>query len=386
MGGTISLKRKINYEFKVTTQKNIFYPGEDVRIKIYIKASKTLKSGNITFQITQQEYWEGKKVVGLLKNKKVLDKEQNTNIIYNNQFQFHELINNKNILEGFEISFSIQLPNYMLPSIEYSINERLAYIRTYLMVRINELNYETFSFLLIKKPTSPLPSPLKISALITNKLLSILKNKNGIIEASYPSNNFSFYTNIPLSIHIDNGKERVNSITTQLIRKISFLHAGKEVNNLSVKDILCSVESPVNNNIGDINLNLQVIEPESVFNKYINYTNEIIVPDKTQLIYLIPSIETNIIKVEYYVKITPHFNSLINFKKCELNLPLSISHRSINDNNLSNINMFEQEINQINGNPNIMDPNAYQIENDLPDFQSVMGVSDNNYYNKPQNQ
>jgi hypothetical protein len=48
--------------------------------------------------------------------------------------------------------------------------------------------------------------------------------------------------------------------------------------------------------------------------------------------------------------------------------------------------MFEQEINQINGNPNIMDPNAYQIENDLPDFQSVMGVSDNNYYNKPQNQ
>ena len=107
MGGTISLNRKINYEFKVTTHKNIFYPGEELRLKIYIKASKTLKSGNITFQITQQEYWEGKKVVGLLKNKKVLDKEQNTNIIYNNQFQFHELINNKNILEGFEISFSI---------------------------------------------------------------------------------------------------------------------------------------------------------------------------------------------------------------------------------------------------------------------------------------
>ena len=70
MGGTISLNRKINYEFKVTTHKNIFYPGEEVRLKIYIKASKTLKSGNIAFQITQQEYWEGKKVVGLLNNKK----------------------------------------------------------------------------------------------------------------------------------------------------------------------------------------------------------------------------------------------------------------------------------------------------------------------------
>jgi hypothetical protein len=386
MGGNTSSQQTIDGEFKITTHKNLFFPGEQVNLKIYIKTSKTLKTGNLTFQIKQQEFWQGSKTTGLLRNKKEFDQDQNTNILYNNQFQFQALINNSNISKGIEIPFTIQLPNYMLPSLEFNIFERFASIRTHLTVKINELGFETFAFLVINKPPSPLNSPLKLSVPLANKVLGIFGSKHGVIEASYPSNNFSFYTNIPLSIHIDNGKERVNSITTQLIRKISFLHGGKEVNNLSVKDILCSVESPVNNNIGDINLNLQVIEPESVFNKYINYTNEIIVPDKTQLIYLIPSIETNIIKVEYYVKITPHFNSLINFKKCELNLPLSISHRSINDNNLSNINMFEQEINQINGNPNIMDPNAYQIENDLPDFQSVMGVSDNNYYNKPQNQ
>ena len=386
MGGNTSSQQNIDGEFKITTHKNLFFPGEQVNLKIYIKTSKTLKTGNLTFQIKQQEFWQGTKTAGLLRNKKEFDQDQNTNILYNNQFQFQALINNSNISKGIEIPFTIQLPNYMLPSLEFNIFERFACIRTHLTVKINELGYETFAFLVINKPPSPLNSPLKLSVPLANKVLGIFGSKHGVIEASYPSNNFSFYTNIPLSIHIDNGKERVNSITTQLIRKISFLHAGKEVYNLLVKDILCSVESPVNNNIGDINLNLQVIEPESVFNKYINYTNEIIVPDKTQLIYLIPSIETNIIKVEYYVKITPHFNSLINFKKCELNLPLSISHRSINDNNLSNINMFEQEINQINGNPNIMDPNAYQIENDLPDFQSVMGVSDNNYYNKPQNQ
>ena len=386
MGGNTSSQQNIDGEFKITTHKNLFFPGEQVNLKIYIKTSKTLKTGNLTFQIKQQEFWQGTKTAGLLRNKKEFDNDQNTNILYNNQFQFQALINNSNISKGIEIPFTIQLPNYMLPSLEFNIFERFACIRTHLTVKINELGYETFAFLVINKPPSPLNSPLKLSVPLANKVLGIFGSKHGVIEASYPSNNFSFYTNIPLTIHIDKGKESVNSITTKLVRKIRFLHGGKEESDLLVKDNLIVIESPINSDICDINLNVQVIEPESVINKYINNINGVQVPDKKQLIYLVPSIETNLIKVEYYIKITPNMDALINLKKSELILPLSISHRSINDNNLSvpsqMMSMFDQGINQINNNANMMNP----MQNDIPDYQTAMGISNNPNYNQPPNQ
>ena len=386
MGGNTSSQQNIDGEFKITTHKNLFFPGEQVNLKIYIKTSKTLKTGNLTFQIKQQEFWQGTKTAGLLRNKKEFDNEQNTNILYNNQFQFQALINNSNISKGIEIPFTIQLPNYMLPSLEFNIFERFACIRTHLTVKINELGYETFAFLVINKPPSPLNSPLKLSVPLANKVLGIFGSKHGVIEASYPSNNFSFYTNIPLTIHIDKGKESVNSITTKLVRKIRFLHGGKEESDLLVKDNLIVIESPINSDICDINLNVQVIEPESVINKYINNINGVQVPDKKQLIYLVPSIETNLIKVEYYIKITPNMDALINLKKSELILPLSISHRSINDNNLSvpsqMMSMFDQGINQINNNANMMNP----MQNDIPDYQTAMGIPNNPNYNQPPNQ
>ena len=386
MGGNTSSQQNIDGEFKITTHKNLFFPGEQVNLKIYIKTSKTLKTGNLTFQIKQQEFWQGTKTAGLLRNKKEFDNDQNTNILYNNQFQFQALINNSNISKGIEIPFTIQLPNYMLPSLEFNIFERFACIRTHLTVKINELGYETFAFLVINKPPSPLNSPLKLSVPLANKVLGIFGSKHGVIEASYPSNNFSFYTNIPLTIHIDKGKESVNSITTKLVRKIRFLHGGKEESDLLVKDNLIVIESPINSDICDINLNVQVIEPESVINKYINNINGVQVPDKKQLIYLVPSIETNLIKVEYYIKITPNMDALINLKKSELILPLSISHRSINDNNLSvpsqMMSMFDQGINQINNNANMMNP----MQNDIPDYQTAMGIPNNPNYNQPPNQ
>jgi hypothetical protein len=386
MGGNTSSQQNIDGEFKITTHKNLFFPGEQVNLKIYIKTSKTLKTGNLTFQIKQQEFWQGSKTTGLLRNKKEADQDQNTNILYNNQFQFQALINNSNISKGIEIPFTIQLPNYMLPSLEFNIFERFASIRTHLTVKINELGVETFAFLVINKPPSPLNSPLKLSVPLANKVLGIFGSKHGVIEASYPSNNFSFYTNIPLSIHIDKGKESVNSITTKLVRKIRFLHGGKEESDLLVKDNLIAIESPINSDICDINLNVQVIEPESVINKYINNINGVQVPDKKQLIYLVPSIETNLIKVEYYIKITPNMDALINLKKSELILPLSISHRSINDNNLSvptqMMSMFDQGINQINTNANMMNP----MQNEIPDYQTAMGIPNNPNYNQPPNQ
>ena len=347
MGNDESIK-KFKGEFQIQTNKNFYFPGENISLTIFIKNPKPLKEAIFTFKIYQREYWEVNKTNII--NIKSLDKEENINNVYSETRQFYELINNKEISKGIELVFNIQLPNYLIPSLEYPLYEKMACVRTYIIISLNEL--------------------------LINKILSLFIKDNGIIEATYPTNNYSFYNNIPLNLHIDLGKENVSSITTKLIRKVKFLHNGKENNDLLFKDELFTIDTQITQKVTDINLNILICEPENIFNKYIYNPDGIHVQDKTQLIYLVPSIDTNLIKVEYYIQLIPNFNSLINvnFKKKEMKIPLLISHHSIYDENNkfnnSIINSVEKGIKEINSNIEI---------NEIPSYEEVMNQSQNNY-------
>ena len=373
MGNHNDSKTKFSGEFIITCEKNFYYPGEQINMKIYIKSDNPLKKGLLTFEIIQNEFWKGMKVSPILKTKEIQN-EINSNIIFTQTLQFNELINNTLISKGIEIPYTIQLPNYMLPSLEYLIIDQLAYIRTNLVVKLNEINLSKNVFLMINKPISPLSSPLKFSVQL-GKILGFFGSNNGIIEVSYPANNYSFYTSIPLNFHVNIDKENIISITTRLVRKISFFHKGKNDSVIELKDDLVKIDSEIKNKISDFNLNIQVIEPENIFNKYVVNYSGIRVPQKNQLIYLIPSIETSIIKVEYYIKIRPNYDSIINFKKAELKLPLSISHQSVNDSkNMNNQleNILTNEITRINSIH--IDPNIFE---QLPDMNTVLGENQN---------
>lgn len=369
MGNNESIK-KFKGDFQIQTDKNFYFPGENISLKIFIKNPKPLKEAIFTFKIYQREYWEVNKTNII--NIKSLDKEENINNVYSETRQFYELINNKEISKGIELVFNIQLPNYLIPSLEYPLYEKMACVRTYIIVSLNELLIEKKFYLMINKPPSSLSSPLKMTFPFSNKILSLFIKDNGIIEATYPTNNYSFYNNIPLNLHIDLGKENVSSITTKLIRKVKFLHNGKENNDLLFKDELFTIDTQITQKVTDINLNILICEPENIFNKYIYNPDGIQVQDKTQLIYLVPSIDTNLIKVEYYIQLIPNFNSLINvnFKKKEMKIPLLISHHSIYDENNkfnnSIINSVEKELNAINSNIDV---------NEIPSYQEVMSQS-----------
>ena len=373
MGNDESIK-KFKGEFQIQTNKNFYFPGENISLTIFIKNPKPLKEAIFTFKIYQREYWEVNKTNII--NIKSLDKEENINNVYSETRQFYELINNKEISKGIELVFNIQLPNYLIPSLEYPLYEKMACVRTYIIISLNELLIEKNFYLMINKPPSSLSSPLKMTFPFSNKILSLFIKDNGIIEATYPTNNYSFYNNIPLNLHIDLGKENVSSITTKLIRKVKFLHNGKENNDLLFKDELFTIDTQITQKVTDINLNILICEPENIFNKYIYNPDGIQVQDKTQLIYLVPSIDTNLIKVEYYIQLIPNFNSLINvnFKKKEMKIPLLISHHSIYDENNkfnnSIINSVEKGIKEINSNIEI---------NEIPSYEEVMNQSQNNY-------
>ena len=327
MGNQSNSKVKFSGDFVITCEKNFYFPGEQINMKIYIKSDIPLKKGLLTFEIIQNEFWKGMKVSPILKTKE-MQNETNSNILFTQTLQFNQFTDNALISKGLEIPFTIQLPNYMLPSLEYIIIDQLAYIRTNLVVKLNEINLVKNVFLMINKPISPLSTPLKFSVQL-GKILGFFGSNNGIIEVSYPANNYTFHTSIPLNFHVNIDNENITSITTRLVRKISFFHKGKSDSVIELKDDLVKIDSEIKNKISDFNLNIQVIEPESIFNKYVVNYSGIRVPQKNQLIYLIPSIETSIIKVEYYIKIKPNYDSIINLKKTELKLPLSISHQSL---------------------------------------------------------
>ena len=373
MGNQSNSKVKFSGDFVITCEKNFYFPGEQINMKIYIKSDIPLKNGLLTFEIIQTEFWKGMKVSPILKTKE-MQNETNSNILFTQTLQFNQLTDKALISKGLEIPFTIQLPNYMLPSLEYIIIDQLAYIRTNLVVKLNEINLIKNVFLMINKPISPLSTPLKFSVQL-GKILGFFGSNNGIIEVSYPANNYTFHTSIPLNFHVNIDNENITSITTRLVRKISFFHKGKSDSVIELKDDLVKIDTEIKNKISDFNLNIQVIEPESIFNKYVVNYSGIRVPQKNQLIYLIPSIETSIIKVEYYIKIKPNYDSIINLKKTELKLPLSISHQSINDSKNRNVqleNILNNEITRINSIE--IDPNIFE---QLPDMNTVLGENQN---------
>ena len=72
-------------------------------------------------------------------------------------------LKNLSLSKGVSIPFSIQLPSYVIPSLEYSLVDRQAFIRNELHVRIEELNAFACVYIVIKKPAMILNSPLTIN-------------------------------------------------------------------------------------------------------------------------------------------------------------------------------------------------------------------------------
>ena len=81
MGNHNDSKIKFSGEFIITCEKNFYYPGEQINMKIYIKSDNPLKKGLLTFEIIQNEFWKGMKVSPILKTKEIQN-EINSNIIF----------------------------------------------------------------------------------------------------------------------------------------------------------------------------------------------------------------------------------------------------------------------------------------------------------------
>lgn len=345
-----------NPVIKIILEKNEFFEGELINGYLYLKSFNLLKHGIIKYSLLNQEYYSYNE-----NNKENIEEKINQSIIVNS-LQYPQLID-YSFSKGINIPFSINLPQKLLPNFEYCLVKANGYVRNYIQIEIPELNLLTEQLIVIKKKFKLLKSLLSFTIEQKQNLLGIFNKGSLSLNASYKTNCYSFFSNIPLEIHINNNSDNnidIIKIICKLLRNITFKNKNNN-KDLEFNDILFINEMNVDKSLDkdnpqlQINTEINLEEPESLFNKYkldltnFNYQS---IKDKQNIIKLIPDINSDLFICEYKIKIECIYKSFLKRDNICLYMPLSVYHENHNlieekkVNYLNNYEMKKQIYNQ----------------------------------------
>ncbi|MCQ2820554.1 MAG: hypothetical protein MJ252_25090 [archaeon] len=394
--GANNQKGTNNVTAQIKLDKTIFLPGQMLTGKLQLVGKASMKFGNVTYTILEEEFWSVNRILAGKEN------NHRTNTVFNITLNYPNLVNTS-LEKGATIPFQIQLPNFLKPSFEYSTSEKTGSIRNILSIVIEELGIRYNAFFIIQKGPEVLQSPLSLSTKESGKILGLIGKGDVQITASYPRNNFVFFEHIPLKIQINSSKSKtkIKKVEVRLNRVIKFLMDGKEDKMYrTIEDELFYKSYDMLNNDLIINDTIQIIEPPKIYEKYVISTQGFNITDKTQLILFLPSMNTTTFNCTYWIQIDAIFDQVINIlKNPTLNMPLMIGH-------IANVNVtttptvasfnqqFQQNVNNINsgnaGMPynsiNMMQPQPGMPQNmpQNPMMQPQPGMPQNMPQNMPQ--
>ena len=383
-------------EMHINLKNNIYFPGETIRGKIFLKSGNFFKKGIIIYEIYGQEK---------IKENKYDIECNNTTKIYYSSLEYPGLIN-YSLSKGIQIPFEINLPSYILPSFEFSryyINDKndYGYIKNFLQIEIPELNLMRQKFIIFRRPIVKLKTPLCFQAERNEKVLGIFNKGCPILKASYNKNYFYFNEEVPVKITLNNNNSKFNikSINIKLIRNVVFkLKENHEDEDKKIKDIIISDElfskninlnEKIDNQNGDIiNIKekIKIEEPEKIFNKHnIDYLS-LGLRDKSKLILFLPSFDSSLFKCEYFIDITGIYDTIIPVSNLIIKMPISVYNNEDerieenNEFNLLNLNYDEDKNEESKNNENneLIDKPGYNKEK----INSSKGNSDNSNNNK----
>lgn len=345
-----------NPVIKIILDKNEFFEGELINGYLYLKSFNLLKNGIIKYSLLNQEYYSYNE-----NNKKNTEEKINHSIIVSS-LQYPQLID-YSFSKGINIPFSINLPQKLLPNFEYCLVRANGYVRNFIQIEIPELNLLTGQLIVIKKKFKLLKSPLTFKTEQKQNLFGIFNKGSLSMNASYKTNCYSFFSNIPVEINIINNSDNnidIITINCKLLRKITFKNKNNN-KDLEFNDILFINEMNIDIKLDKDNPQLQINseinleEPESLFNKYkldltnFNYQS---IKDKQNIIKLIPDINSDLFICEYKIKIECIYKSMLKRNNICLYMPLSVYHENHNlieekkENNLNNDEMKKKIYNQ----------------------------------------
>ena len=370
-------------EMHINLKNNIYFPGEIIRGKIFLKSGNFFKKGIIIYEIYGQEQ--------IKENKYNMEFNNSTKIFYSS-LEYPGLIN-YSLSSGIQIPFEINLPSYILPSFEFSqyyMNNKnsYGYIKNFIQIEIPELNLIKQKFIIFRRPLLKLNSPLTYQAERNEKLFGIFNKGCPILITSYNKNYYHFNEIIPLKITLNNNNSKfdINNINIKLIRNVVFKLkdncSDKKIEDIIFTDELFNksinlIEKKDNKNANIINIEekIKIEEPEKIFNKHnIDYLS-LGLRDKSKLILFLPSFDSSLFKCEYIIKIIGIYDTIFPVSNLIINMPISVYHNEeerIKENNEFNLlnsmneRVIEEEQNNDEINELIDKPGYNRKERNLP--------------------
>ena len=370
-------------EMHINLKNNIYFPGEIIRGKIFLKSGNFFKKGIIIYEIYGQEQ--------IKENKYNMEFNNSTKIFYSS-LEYPGLIN-YSLSSGIQIPFEINLPSYILPSFEFSqyyMNNKnsYGYIKNFIQIEIPELNLIKQKFIIFRRPLLKLNSPLTYQAERNEKLFGIFNKGCPILITSYNKNYYHFNEIIPLKITLNNNNSKfdINNINIKLIRNVVFKLkdncSDKKIEDIIFTDELFNksinlIEKKDNKNANIINIEekIKIEEPEKIFNKHnIDYLS-LGLRDKSKLILFLPSFDSSLFKCEYIIKIIGIYDTIFPVSNLIINMPISVYHNEeerIKENNEFNLlnSMYENVIKEEQNNDEINElidkPGYNRKERNLP--------------------
>ena len=352
---------KLNMQ--ISLNKFNFFPGEIIKGVLELSPkeedSKILNNIKLYYALIHKECYKNSNI-------KPKDKSKETNSIninneedfddYNSQtiFSKREIYNDNKISKNLvKIPFQIKIPIEAKQSFEFNRSNKLsdsfAYSRVYLDVEVPEYLNKKEILIFIEKHPIPLKSELTITKYITKKKLGFIGSGSNInFQGSYPKNYYGFSEICPLNISLDifGAKENVNGIEFTLKRKISFMKNKSKVSEEYVDDLWQSTMKE-NNLSKNITFNLPLVEPDKFFKERKSSYFDINTINKENLICLLPSYDSNLIKCKYYILIKIFYDSML-IKNPEFEMPIDLGHTNtiFNQTFILDINKILGKINQ----------------------------------------
>ena len=355
-------------------EKNNYYPEETINGYIMLKSCNFLKKGIINYKLFSKEMYTYKD------NPKNLEKNKD-NIIFEKSLKYPEIVD-YSLTKGINIPFKLLIPKNIIPNFEYFLGKKQGFLRNFLQIEIPELSLKKQVFIIIKKPFNEKESSLSFINIKNINLFGIINKGSLSLSASFQKKCFSFFEKIPLEISIDNNSNNIIDIIKidiKLLREITFKSKNDE-NNCKFKDILfeniLNINKTLNNEIKNYKINTEVIleEPESLFNKYIidpiTY-NCIYIRDKSNLLKIIPDIESDLFKCQYIISIECFYKCILKKENINLNFPISVyngknfcgdeknKENILSNDKKNNEKIREDKIEIIEKNEKIKEPNTY---------------------------
>ena len=242
----------------------------------------------------------------------------------------------------FHFPFKFRLPNYLQPCFEYPLKDRRGYLRYTLEASLISpyIQGVTSIYLIIKSRPKVLNSPLSYSSVMNVHKWGLFDQGTTQLKVSYLSNNYKFNDSIPLNIEINNvrGKLKVINCEVNFIRKVGYWNKNTGKRQYKFEDVIATkvftIEVlPMNQKSMNCLMPLEEKEEDKKRFNYSNVQNPY--PNMVDISYLMPSTEGAIIRCEYCISVTLHFDSFVTSGYLpKVFLPISLTHQTMEEYNI----------------------------------------------------